>query len=278
MKIFNKTIKKIKSKDNSKDNKAKQKKQILFESKYAHKITSKKPVTIKKLKHPFEKFTSRKTQLIVRKILLEYAQTGFISEHYSFSAKKNAFLILKELKMLQKSYNVPTFNSKGQNIHFLFPLTGMSGLGYFYKGFLEQYLPKARFTFLVTPKAQAYIAKGESSSKYLKEHLLKSLNKNDEHFLFIDFIFAGKTKNLVKETINEIYGSKKDFFSIKSPEYRSDHSFNYFKKGDKGERVFSRDVLSNPNKKEIKEQENAIKYTFYYLGSELAARQKLKAL
>ena len=175
-------------------------------------------------------------------------------------------------------------------------------MGWFYKGLLEQMLPSARFTFLVTPSSRVlgdqfyYKHKDyknyknsveypvlDFSSKVIKESLenlkknmYKSLNKNDQHFVIIDFLYEGKTFALINKALSELYSKNMPLTQIHSIEARTldlKH-LDFKRKTEKGEHIFPSKSTSmwakDYGEKELKNLEKIAKQTFYYLGLEFS--------
>jgi hypothetical protein len=119
-------------------------------------ITNKKPP--KKLKHPLDVFKAKNHRILIEKIIKDFKKNGFSRiKDPNLTVQKTILEILTKIKN-----NTNLIGNQGSNLHIFFPLTGMSTVGYFYKGFLEQKYPKARFTFLVTPKS--------TKAEYMKEY------------------------------------------------------------------------------------------------------------
>lgn len=213
-----------------------------------------------------------------------------IAHPYILNTISDINLILETLKR-----NNSIKSKDGREVHFLFPLTGMAGMGEFFKGYLEQILPKSRFTFLVTPPST-------SSTRYrlnnfdskntttlienlinLKKNFKKTVNVNDRVFIVIDHFVMEKTLKNITFVIKEYFKGQKTSPEIYGINSFAEHNSNdllrvYEGKTNSGSNVFSEhhDVKSKKEIEQIKEREKVIKYTFYYLGW-LTAMQKKAA-
>lgn len=276
----------------------------LFSRRYSTSITKKVPP--KRLKHPCEIFKSKSHRQVIKKIynyFYDLSHEGYRQREFISRQK----IIAKRIDFVARKYfKVKDVKNFDQHLHFLFPLTGMSTVGYFYKGFLEQMYPKARFTFLVTPKVR--------SSKLhflnidnLKKHLMSSLNINDRCVIMIDYMsYNRRTEQNIVSAFEKIFNTNANFifsdfsvysfnhnnsntafFSVNSPEISHymagpDKPFselNYYKekeydksKEESGKRVVSRHISAKSKKEieNIKKLEKVIKYTFYYIGNKFA--------
>ncbi len=256
---------------------------------YSSRLTRKEPP--KKLKDPLEKFKNAapENKKIIKHISEVYTnffktknlRTAQINNRKILITISNIDIALRTLRQ-----NKSISSKDGRDVHFLFPLTAMAGIGEFYKGYLEQILPKARFTFLVTPSTSLNTSSEILSYKEfmnLKQNFERSVNINDRVFIIIDFFLMGTTYNKISEIIEKSFKDKKinpQIHGIHSfVEHNSSSFFNVYKGKDTyGKSVFSKHqgVKSKKEIENIKEKEKIIKYTFYYLGWLTAMKKTAK--
>ena len=130
---------------------------------------------------------------------------------------------LREFKLkFEKSFGFNIFKTKGENLHVFLPITGMSTSGHLFKGFFEQTLPKARVTFLLTPKTDGfrYDTTGniEKFRQNLSNNIQRSLNKYDKYFVVFDHVALGTTTEEINNALNKIYNRKTNYLVIPSVE------------------------------------------------------------
>ena len=172
-------------------------KEPLFEGKYSKRLTKKMPR--KKIK-PIK-------PVIYNKPYLSDYDTRLIKFKHAFENK----------------YGFNIFKTKGEKLHVFLPMTGMSPQGYLLKAFFEQTLPKARVTFLVTPKSALVEADPEFRRKALnnlENHLRRSLNIHDKYFVCFDYIQKGSVQINIMQILNKIYNKEVNYFAVKSPRDR----------------------------------------------------------
>jgi len=291
------------------------KRQEPFLGRYSSEITRREPRRFSRLKHPLELY---KDVPDIQRILREY-YSGPIFETNNLNrvfVDKNLKSVFEEsiIDFKRKYYsgfgNNP-FKTSGENVHIILPLTGMSPIGHFYKGLFEQLMPKARITFLVTPKSLSNM-KGTYDTSKFKDQLKKSLNKNDKYFIIFDYIKNGNTVyNIFSQIQTLIPKEKFNSISINTNYEPFEEHRNYLKQinllENKSElRVMPKsELLKNPRalvkgnvyyfgepskqyrtqnplltEEEYKAQkrlEQAREYTYYWLGKEFANDPKNKA-
>lgn len=292
------------------------KRQEPFFGRYSSDITRREPRRFSRLKHPLEQY---KDVPDIQRILREY-YTGPIYETNNlnrvFTDKTLKSIFEESIIDFKRKYNSEfgnnPFKSNGENTHIILPLTGMSPIGFFYKGLFEQLMPKARITFLITPKSQSNMMKGTYDLSKFKDQLKKSLNKNDKYFVIFDYIKNGHTVyNIFSEIKNLIPKEQFNSISINTNYEPFEEHRNYLKQVNLSKqrselRVLPKsEVLRNPRtivkgnsydfgepskqyriqnplltEKEYKQQkrlEQAREYTYYWLGKEFANNPKNKA-
>jgi hypothetical protein len=206
-------------------NKNKTLKGTLTQGRYREKLPLKKPVNFKKMKSPGELFKGKFSKSVVKYIYQLYigklnltSRSGI--KKYPFATKQELTKSFVSLKNKLKEKNIDIFNNSGQKLHFILPLSGMSPVGYFYKGIIEQLMPKARITFLKT------IENRRNVPGYDLVNLKRSINKYDELFCVIDYFEKGSTLRLIENNLKEI-NPKFDLIGVNSPESRIDlESYN----------------------------------------------------
>ncbi len=264
----------------------------LRRGKYHTRLT--KRIPLKKLKDPREIYKHTKYYKLVKDIF------DIIKPNNKFYLSENIVNVAKIKKRIYSSFGININKVKGETLHFFLPMVGMNCMGWFYKGLLEQMLPKARFTFLVTPSSNILDNKlhyknkksHKNSVEYsildfsskliknglenLKRNMYKSLNKNDQHFVIIDFLHEGRTFALINKALSELYSKDMPLTQIHSIEARTfdlEH-LDFKRKTEKGEHIFSRKSTSmwgvDYSRKEFENLEKIAKYTFYYLGLEFS--------
>lgn len=285
-----------------------------FLGRYSLEITRKKPRRFSKLKHPLELY---KNVPEVERILREYYkgpihETNNLNRVFTDKSLKSVFEdSIRKFRIDYAKFEKP-FKTSGQNTHIFLPLTGMSPIGFFYKGLFEQLMPKARVTFLITPKSQSNMGKGTYDVSRFQEQLKRSLNINDRCFVVFDYIKNGHTvNNIFSEIRNLMPKEQLNFISINTNYEPFEEHRNYLKQVNPSKRKSElkvrprSEVLRDPRtiakestyyfgepskqyrtqnplltEKEYKEQkriEKAREYTYYWLGKEFANNPKNKA-
>lgn len=123
----------------------------------------------------------------------------------------------------ENKYHFNVFKTKGEELHVFLPMTSMSPQGYLLKSFFEQVLPKARVTFLVTPKSSVLANNKDlqfqkTALNNLENHLRRSLNIHDKYFVCFDYVDTENTQLNIINTLNKIYNKEVNYLAIKSPE------------------------------------------------------------
>jgi hypothetical protein len=257
-------------------------------------------IRFKNLKHPLEKFKDKESRKLIQEIFQEYKQSNkFNKDTYNYKVHTTTFdyeSLCSAIFELARITNKPSggiFKNKGEGYHVFLPLDGMSPGGYFYKGALEQLAPKARVTFLITPYVSVSTPYGENN---LKRNLLKSLNKQDKHFVVIDCMGSKReTINGISRVLSDIYKKRINVDGVFSPEFDHDTSIDNNILDNAGMRDHKRDrhkdiygsnsipiseaykveaikegVFDHKHQeiyKRLKKDELVKKYTFYYLGN-----------
>jgi hypothetical protein len=116
----------------------------IFSGKLSSKFT--KRVPRKKFKDPYLVFKDKISKDIIDGI---YKKLGISGSNFENSLP----LTLRNIRVkLKNQFGIDVSKTNGESLHFFLPKTGMSTVGWFYKGFLESALPKSRVSFIVTPK------------------------------------------------------------------------------------------------------------------------------
>ncbi len=167
-----------------------------------------------------EKLTNRVPR---KKIITEQITKDGKKTRVPFKALKNNrpdkliyYDTLKKFKYkFENTFGFNVFKTKGENLHVFLPMTGMSTTGYLLKAFFEQTLPKARVTFLLTPKSDGFRYDTTENIIKLRQNLLsniqKSLNKYDKYFVVFDHVALGTTGEEINNALNRIYNKKTNY-------------------------------------------------------------------
>ena len=197
-----------------------------------------KKIPPKQLKHPALIFKNSSQRRVIKRIYdYFYDEAGKGVLQLKFISRKK--VIIDSINYIATHHLKINPKNIDKHLHFIFPLTSMGAVGYFYKGFLEQLYPKARFTFLVTPSARKFESSTiEQKIENLKKHLSKSLNENDRCLIMIDFVSQKRTQKLMSFALEELYKSKSkiDFHDLEVEKEK--HNVIYSFKYKKSDRVF----------------------------------------
>ena len=93
--------------------------------------------------------------------------------------------------------------SDGKGFQIFFPLTEARPAGEFVRGALHVLAPKAKVTFLVTPKVAGkdYITEGEQ--EILEEHVKKSLHPDTKHVRIADWVRQRRTIEMINQALEK---------------------------------------------------------------------------
>lgn len=261
---------------------------------YRELLPEKKPRNFKKMKHPLEVFSNEYDKQRIKSIFNEFYREKPIGTFSNFDYKKIdpntvlsksiAKIVLTNLKTkLIKNYGGDIFKNQGKELHVFLPLTGMGIYGYFYKAVIENILPKARITFLVTPK---HIVTNEMVGKFydillnnFKSHLQRSLNKNDKHFIVIDYINKYNTINIINSTLSKIYSKEIKADIINSPEGKERiQQKDWFAKAAVPYSSFLTTKIPDQAYPSWKKEIKLLTYTYYYIGNKFMQTKDVKKL
>ncbi len=174
---------------------------------YSQNLTKRVPRKLSRMKEPnLEREILERNELYRRETLREVLKRDLnFLEVYRYNSFYRLAIVQFEfmVKKLSKCKD-------GRDLHIYLPLTGMEPVGYYYKGYLEQHYPKARVTFLVTPKGGHY-------EEYLTNNIKRSFNVNDKLFFVFDYFAHGTTLDSITRALRKIVSNPK-VVQISTPE------------------------------------------------------------
>ncbi len=154
---------------------------------YIKLLPEKKPRNFKKMKAPLEMYKDETIRKAIKHLMDLYAGKIEKGTNNGNVTRKELWFSFCDLQKELSYRNINIFNNTGQDLHLLLPLSGMSSVGYFYKAIFERLLPKARVTFLKT-----YSRRTNDANHFDLIELKKSINKNDNLFVMIDYYLEKK--------------------------------------------------------------------------------------
>ncbi|MFH0906048.1 MAG: hypothetical protein V1824_01775 [archaeon] len=123
----------------------------------------------------------------------------------------------------------------GSGVHILLPLAGMSPIGHFYRGYIENHYPNAKISFVLTPESANLKQQKKSTENSFSRYFKKIIDKNnDKLVIMLDYISSDEftTKRLFRN-INSI-NKNIDFKTIHSPELDKESNLRNYVKWDFG--------------------------------------------
>ena len=247
--------------------------------KYSLMLTEKKPRNFKKMKKPEELFKDIESRKLIEKVYDHWKREKLSLDDNNISESRADFGFKSALWNLRHSFGDGVLKSQGKELHIFLPLTGSSPSGYFYKACFENFLPKARVTFLVTSSAVAGYTKEEWTqvNANIKHHLQKSLNIHDKQFAVMDLVADGNTTNLIRSALSDVRKSKTDLCVINI----SESLFRDQKKDLQGKYSIPKSEYDKPRSglkeyKRAKLDEKVVKYVYYYEGNKYIHKSGMK--
>jgi hypothetical protein len=217
-------------------------------------------------------FKDKTSRNLIKQIYDHWKRKSYLKEDTISDYRADIGFKLTIIRLKQEFGN-NIISNKGRELHIYLPLTGSSPSGYFFKACFENVLPKARITFLVTPRSTSFSLANKTIKQEMehniKTHLQKSLNVNDKQFLVIDLLGKGTTTNLIRKALSEIRGEKTDICisDIMETHFRDNYKDAKGKYSmSMSEHLKPKITLEGYNREKL--DEKIMKYTYYYLGNQ----------